>query len=63
MRGVVADAIRKELVTLDELQSKLREQGVDDLGSVKLVQMESDGQLSVVGGDEKRHRGPSRPFP
>ena len=40
--------LRRELMTLEELQSKLREQGITDLADVKLAYMEPDGQISVV---------------
>src|SRR5687767_7566595 len=40
--------LRREWVTVDELMGKLREQGVDDVASVKLAMMESDGQFSVI---------------
>jgi uncharacterized membrane protein YcaP (DUF421 family) len=54
-------AMRRELVTTDELMSKLREQGIRDLGEVELAYMESDGEISVI-----RQRGaddgpPARP--
>jgi uncharacterized membrane protein YcaP (DUF421 family) len=41
-------AMRRELVTTDELMSKLREQGVRDLGEVELAYMESDGEITVI---------------
>jgi len=40
--------LRREWVTVDELMSKLREQGVDDVAGVKLAMIESDGQFSVI---------------
>ena len=40
--------LRQEYVTEDELKSKLREQGVEDLREVAKAYMESDGQVSVV---------------
>ena len=35
-------------MTVDELMGKLREQGMDDVASVKLAMMESDGKFSVI---------------
>jgi uncharacterized membrane protein YcaP (DUF421 family) len=40
--------LRQEYVTEDELKSKLREQGVDDVRQVAKAHMESDGQISVI---------------
>jgi uncharacterized membrane protein YcaP (DUF421 family) len=40
--------LRQEYVTEDELKSKLREQGVDDVRQVAKAHMESDGQVSVI---------------
>lgn len=49
----------REKLSLDELKSKLREQGIEDLAQVKNAWMEGDGQISVirVHGDE----GPVHP--
>jgi uncharacterized membrane protein YcaP (DUF421 family) len=40
--------MRKELLTEQELWSKLREAGVASLAEVKQAYMESDGQISVI---------------
>ena len=40
--------LRHEFVTEDELKSKLREQGVDDVAKVARAHMESDGTVSVI---------------
>lgn len=40
--------LRQEYVTEEELKSKLREQGVDDVREVAKAYMESDGQVSVI---------------
>jgi uncharacterized membrane protein YcaP (DUF421 family) len=39
--------LRRELITRDELMSKLREQGVEKPEEVRWAYMESDGQISV----------------
>jgi uncharacterized membrane protein YcaP (DUF421 family) len=44
--------LAKENFTLEELQSQLRIQGVEDLEEVDEVLLEGDGQLSVVRKDE-----------
>jgi uncharacterized membrane protein YcaP (DUF421 family) len=40
--------LRHEFVTEQELKSKLREKGVDDLKQVAEAHMESDGSVSVI---------------
>ena len=40
--------LRRELISIEELNAKLREQGVEDLAQVKLACMESDGSISVI---------------
>jgi uncharacterized membrane protein YcaP (DUF421 family) len=40
--------LRHEFVTEQELASKLREQGVDDVSKVAKAHMESDGSVSVI---------------
>lgn len=40
-------ALRRELMTEDDLRSQLRLQGVEDLRDVQHARVESDGQLSV----------------
>jgi len=46
--SILKDNLRKELITNDELMSKLREKGVTDLSQISEVYMESDGQISVI---------------
>lgn len=40
--------LRHEFVTEDELRSKLREHGIEDLSKVRKAYMESDGGVSVI---------------
>lgn len=47
--------MRQELITLDELMSQLRQQGIEDLEQVKSAAMEGDGRISVIGYDSQRH--------
>ena len=52
--------MRSELITEGELLGKLREQGVEDLSKMKLVNIESDGQISVIQYEEKPHKPPEQ---
>ncbi len=45
---VLRHNLRKEFLTLDELQEKLREHGVSDVQEVKAAFMESDGTVTVL---------------
>ena len=47
--------MRRELVTKDELMTQLREQGLNDVSKVKEAYIESDGQISVIENEQKRH--------
>lgn len=40
--------LRREYITMEELQEKLREQGVEKLAEVKRAWLEGDGQISVI---------------
>ena len=44
----VHKVLRREMITLDELAGKLREQGVEHMADVRVARLESDGQLSVI---------------
>ncbi len=41
-------ALRKEMISQEELMAALREQGVEKLEQVKLATMESDGEITVI---------------
>ena len=45
---VIHRNLRHEFVTEDELESKLRQQGVKDVSEVAEARMESDGEVSVI---------------
>jgi len=45
--------MRREMLTRDELMSKLRQHGIDRVEEVKWAYMESDGQVSVGRRDGK----------
>lgn len=40
--------MRRELISTEELMSKLREEGCDDVRQVKVAFLEPDGQISIV---------------
>jgi uncharacterized membrane protein YcaP (DUF421 family) len=50
--------MRRELITADELRAQLRKQGIEKLSDVKLAQVESDGEISVVRRTPGDHRQP-----
>jgi uncharacterized membrane protein YcaP (DUF421 family) len=53
---VIRQNMRRELVSMEELMSQLREQGVEHLSEVKKCCLEGDGHISVIkkdsGGDD-----------
>lgn len=44
--------MRKELITTEELMSKLREHGIEKVDRVKAARLESSGEVSVICIDE-----------
>ena len=48
------EALKKESITINELQERLREKDVFNLGDVEYVILETSGQISVVPKPEKR---------
>jgi uncharacterized membrane protein YcaP (DUF421 family) len=49
--------MRRELVSWEELQAKLREHGVADLHQVRLATMESDGTITVLHATPQPQEG------
>lgn len=45
---IIEDAMRKEMLSRDELASQLRQQQVENVAEVKLAKLEGDGRLSVL---------------
>jgi uncharacterized membrane protein YcaP (DUF421 family) len=43
-----AGNLRRELMSMDDLRSKLRQQGIEDLAAVKEAWLEPDGEISVI---------------
>jgi uncharacterized membrane protein YcaP (DUF421 family) len=58
---MIARNMRRELITVDELMSHLREQGVKDLKEVKSASMEGDGRISVVTHEKHSTRPSDEP--
>ena len=46
-------AMRTELITMEELNSKLRQQGIENLYEIKIAYLEEDGEISVLRHDGK----------
>jgi len=44
--------LRKEYLTLEDLQAQLRLSGIDDVGRVRAAYLEGDGKLSVLAYDD-----------
>lgn len=45
---LIRSNMRRELITDEELMSKLHEEGVDNVSKVKEAYLEGDGQISVI---------------
>jgi uncharacterized membrane protein YcaP (DUF421 family) len=58
---MLARNMRRELITVDELMSHLREEGVTDLKEVRIASMEGDGRISVVTHEKHTTRPPDEP--
>jgi uncharacterized membrane protein YcaP (DUF421 family) len=50
--------LERELITEDELMSKLRQQSIEFVEDVKLAYMESDGSISVITSEAKEKKAP-----
>ena len=46
--------LRRELITRDELMTRIREEGYDRIEDVKCCRMEGDGRISVIGRDKEK---------
>lgn len=56
----VRENLKKQWITVEEVQSKLREAGIDDIGVVQRAVLESSGELGIIRRDAKppdRHGG------
>lgn len=52
--------MRRELITIEELMSQLREHGLESLEQVESATMEADGQISVIRRDGAAPPAPDR---
>ena len=43
--------MRREFITDEELNAKIRQEGVEDIAKVKLMYLESDGEMSLIRQD------------
>jgi uncharacterized membrane protein YcaP (DUF421 family) len=46
--------MRREFITDEELNAKIRHEGVDDLATVKRMYLEADGEMSLIRQDEPK---------
>jgi len=54
--------LRREYITLEELNEKLREQGIEKVAEVKAAYLEGDGQISVIrNAGSKNSQAAQRP--
>ncbi len=44
--------LRREFITMDELNAKLREHGIEKIQDVKVAYLEGDGEISVIRADD-----------
>jgi uncharacterized membrane protein YcaP (DUF421 family) len=57
---IIQRHLQRELITDDELMSKLRQQGVEFLADVKFAYMEADGRISIITFDSKTNPAPEQ---
>jgi uncharacterized membrane protein YcaP (DUF421 family) len=50
---IIHHNLRREMIGIDDLLSKLREKGIDRLDQVKLAMIESSGEVSVIPKEGK----------
>lgn len=55
--------MRREYISVTELEEKLREQGIEDLREVKVAYLEGDGQISVIRRSGDPGGKPERKLP
>ena len=51
---IVEEALRKESMSLNELEERLRAYGITNIGDVEYAILETNGQLSIIEKPEKR---------
>lgn len=55
--------MRREYISMDELEEKMREQGIKDLREVKVAYLEGDGQISVIRNSKDDDPKPAKKPP
>jgi uncharacterized membrane protein YcaP (DUF421 family) len=55
--------LKKEWITTEEVQSKLREQGIDDIAGIRVAFLEPSGELGVIRDDGKKSANAPRDGP
>ena len=53
--------LRKEMITMDELMTQLRQQGLEHVADVKRCCMEGDGTITVIARDDDKNDGRTSP--
>jgi uncharacterized membrane protein YcaP (DUF421 family) len=56
---IMRQNLRKEFVTVDELRSKLRGHGIEDIAEVRKAYLESDGEVTVIKRNAEAGSAPS----
>jgi uncharacterized membrane protein YcaP (DUF421 family) len=46
--------MRREFITDEELNAKIRQEGVEDLATVKRMYLEADGEMSLIRMDDAK---------
>lgn len=46
--------MRREFIIDEELNAKIRQEGVEDLATVKRMYLEADGEMSLIRNDEPK---------
>ena len=52
----VDEALKLERITVDEVLEAAREQGIDDLGDVKVAILDPDGKFAFIKNDGEQHQ-------
>jgi uncharacterized membrane protein YcaP (DUF421 family) len=55
--------MRQQLMTVDELKSLLRQQGIEDMADVKVAYMEGDGEISILRTASDDEKGAAKQVP
>jgi uncharacterized membrane protein YcaP (DUF421 family) len=48
--------MRREFITDEELHAKIRQEGVEDLATIKYMYLEADGEMSLIRRDKPEGR-------